>query len=208
MAEYEMQESNLPNREGKRMLYPRIRLKGRYTLEEIARRISQGSTYSTGEIIGLVQSLTEEIAAGMAQGLAVKIDGLGIFTPTLGLRRGAGRETGEEGERRRNAQSIRVSGVHFRADTRLVGETGMRCRLERSERKFQKSSRRYTPEERLGLAKRFLATVCPFLTVGDYVELTGLRPTTAGRELRAWAALPDSGIRAEGLGSHRVYVSR
>ncbi|HBB06883.1 MAG TPA: DNA-binding protein, partial [Bacteroides sp.] len=40
MAMYEMQESNLPNEEGKRILYPRIRLTGQDTLDDVAKYIS------------------------------------------------------------------------------------------------------------------------------------------------------------------------
>lgn len=207
MATYEMQESNLPNEEGRRILYPRMQLTGQYTLRDMAKKISQGTTYSAGEIIGLVQQLTEEVAAGMAFGLSVKIDGLGIFTPALGLSPGAEPETGEPGAVRRNAQSIEVSGVRFRADKSLVQQTARQCRLERSDRKFRKSSQRYTPPQRLALAQEYLEAH-PFLTVGDYALLTGLRQTKAAQELKEWSRQDTSGLRAEGRGTHRVYVRR
>ena len=46
MATYEMQEMNLPNDEGKRILYPRMKLAGQDDLEEIARRISRATTFT------------------------------------------------------------------------------------------------------------------------------------------------------------------
>ena len=99
MAEYEMQELSLPNGEGKRVLYPRMVIRQQASLEQIAERIQHASTYSKGEIIGLVQELARQIAAEMAEGKSVKIDGLGVFTPALGLRKDKERETGEEGSR-------------------------------------------------------------------------------------------------------------
>lgn len=207
MAMYEMQEMTLPNDEGKRVLYPRMRLIGRLTLDDVAQRIGHHSSFSPAEVKGVMEAVTTEIARGMAEGYAVKIDGLGTFTPALGLRRGAERETGDEGSSRRNARSLCVSGVHFRADKPLVKRTGSWCQLERSEAKFRRSSQRYTPQERLALAQTYLQTH-PFLTVGLYEALTGLRHATAARELRRWCEDEETGIRREGWGSHRVYVRR
>ena len=79
--------------------------------------------------------------------------------------------------------------------------------LERSDWKFRKSSTRYTPEERLGLAREFLETHS-YLTVSDYAALTGLLRNAAAKELRRWAEDETSGIGRSGRGTHRVYVRR
>lgn len=47
----------------------------------------------------------------------------------------------------------------------------------------------------------------PYLTVADYMELTGLSHTTAARELQTWSRTPDTGIQAKGQRTHRVYVT-
>lgn len=207
MAMYEMQESNLPNEEGKRILYPRIRLTGQDTLDDVAKYISLTSTFSPGDIKGAVQALVEAIAHSMSEGRSVKIDGLGIFTPTLGLREGFERESGEPDEQRRNAMSICISGVRFKPDKTLLRETAGQCTLERTSWKFRKSSQRYTPQERLKLAQDYLAEHS-FMTVADYERLTGLLHTAAACELRMWRETEGSGISCHGRGSHRVYVAR
>ena len=207
MATYEMQESNLPGKDGERVLFPRMRLWGQMDLDEITKNICRASTFTPGDVKGMVQALSEEIARGMAEGRSVKIDGIGVFTPALGLREGFERETGKEGERRRNATSICVSRIHFRADKELLQETASHCRLERSTRKFRKSSTRYTPEERLRLAKEYLETR-PYLTVANYAALTGLLRDTARKELNNWVEDKSSGIGSSGRGTHKVYVRR
>ena len=207
MADYEMQESNLPNEEGKRILYPSIRLTGQDTLDDVAKYISLTSTFSPGDIKGAVQALVEAIAHSMGEGRSVKIDGLGIFTPTLGLREGFERESGEPDEQRRNAMSICISGVRFKPDKTLLRETAGQCTLERTSWKFRKSSQRYTPQERLKLAQDYLAEHS-FMTVADYERLTGLLHTAAAFELRMWRETDGSGISCHGRGSHRVYVAR
>ena len=143
----------------------------------------------------------------MGEGRSVKIDGLGIFTPTLGLREGFERESGEPDEQRRNAMSICISGVRFKPDKTLLRETAGQCTLERTSWKFRKSSQRYTPQERLKLAQDYLAEHS-FMTVADYERLTGLLHTAAACELRMWRETEGSGISCHGRGSHRVYVAR
>ena len=55
MADYEMQESNLPNEEGKRVVYPRMILWGQTETKEIVENISKNSTFTTGEISGIIE---------------------------------------------------------------------------------------------------------------------------------------------------------
>lgn len=207
MAEYEMQKLNIPHSEEEPILFPRLRLKGCIDLDYIARQIADGTTYARSEVKASVEELARWMAYYMGQGYSVKVDGVGIFTPSLGLREGKERESGQEGEARRNAASICVNDIKFRADCKLVQETGRRCRLERSQRKFQHSSTRYTPRERLALALRYLETH-ETLSVSDYCALTGLLQGKAAGELRDWARDPESGIAARGRGTHKVYARR
>ena len=116
MAEYNMQELNLPGEDGKRILYPRMKLYGQVDLETITEKIAYASSFTRGDIIGLVQAITDEIAYQMGQGYSVKIDNLGVFTPALGLRQDRERETGEEGDAKRNAVSICLKDIHFKVD--------------------------------------------------------------------------------------------
>ena len=120
MAEYNMQELNLPGEDGKRILYPRMKLYGQVDLETITEKIAYASSFTRGDIIGLVQAITDEIAYQMGQGYSVKIDNLGVFTPALGLRQDRERETGEEGDTKRNAVSICLKDIHFKVDQRTT----------------------------------------------------------------------------------------
>lgn len=207
MASYEMQESNLPNEEGRRILYPRMVSLGKIDLKELAEMVGKSSTYSAAEVKGVVDALLAMAVDYMGMGYSVKIDGLGTLRPSLGLRKGFERETGEKGDTRRNATAIHVRGVRFQADKELVRRTDAACRLSRSRKKFRRSSTRYTAQERLELAREYLEKHM-YMTVGEYGALTGLLPTSAGRELRRWAAQEDSGIGTTGRGSHRMYVKK
>ena len=207
MAEYQMQELTLPNEEGKKVLYPRMKLWGQVDLDYLASHINYASTFTPGDIIGIVKALTQAIASEMAQGHSVKVDGLGVFSPSLGLRKGTERESGEPEGRKRNAVSICLDNINFRADKELIQETGMRCKLDRSKWKFQRSSQRYTAEQRLKLAQDYLQRH-PLMKVKDYCDLTGLLRDAAARELKRWSEDVETGIDYTGRGSHKVYIKR
>ena len=208
MAEYDMQELTLPNEDGKRILYPRMQLYGQKDLEYIADKVSYATSFTRGDIKGLVQAITEEIAHSMSEGYSVKIEGLGVFTPSLGLRKDKERESGEEGAPRRNAASICLRDINFRVDKELLYETTGHCTLQRAQyKKCRRSSQMFAPEERLERAKEFMKKNT-FMSVAEYCRLTGLLKTTAANELKAWAAQPDSGINYRGRGTHKLYVLR
>ena len=49
MAEYNMQELNLPGEDGKRILYPRMKLYGQVDLETITEKIAYASSFTRGD---------------------------------------------------------------------------------------------------------------------------------------------------------------
>ena len=203
MAYYKMQELSGIGPDGQRPSYPRMAGGRVVTTDELAERACEESTFSAGEVKGILASVCKYLAWHLREGDRVKIDGLGIFSASLGLADDAEPEV--TGVTRRNARSLRVRGVNLRVDKHLVNEMNRGLRLERSPYKPGRSSARYTPEERLALAVEHLAAH-PYLTVNDYRTLTGLCATPAREELRRWASTPGSGLRASGRGSHRVYV--
>lgn len=207
MAEYNMQELNLPNEEGKRILYPRMKLYGQVDLDTIIDKVSYASSFTKGDVVGLMRAVTDEIAYQMSQGYSVKIDKLGIFTPSLGLRKDRERESGEEGDSKRNAISICLKDIHFKADKELMHNTARQCHLKRSVQKFRQSSQMFSPQERLERAKQYLKENT-FMTLADYCRLTGLLKTSASRELKEWIAQPECGIDYKGRGTHKIYILR
>ena len=202
MAKYTMQEMNLPSEDGERVLFPRLCLEGQIGTQMIAEQIEGSSSFTSGDVCGLIRCLTQQLSRWMGMGYSVKIDGLGIFTPSLALDKGKERETGEE---RRNARSIGVGNVRFKADKQLVRETDRSCELVRTPETIRRSSTKYTAEERLARALSYLDSH-PYLRVADYMTLTGLKRTTAAKELRERVEAADRGIAASGGGRYKVYV--
>ena len=207
MAKYEMQVSNLPPEEGQEAVtFPRMVIERQVDTEELVRRASHGTTFGEAETLGCLRLLARELAYAMAQGCSVRLEGIGTFTPALGLRRGKEREQADGSGGRRNATSVRVKDVNFRASPGLVREVDRWCRLKRSDRKFARSSDRYTEQERLELARGFLRQHGRML-LWQYCQLTGLLKDKASRELRRWTERrEETGITSTGRGPVKAWV--
>lgn len=206
MAQYiKMEMADLHQKGCKQVCY-RLKSNGTVELGELAQECSRGTTFAEGEIKGVVMTLVEGMVRNMSRGFSVHIDGLGTLMPKIGLREDAEREVLDGEGRKRNAQSLHVTGVSFRADKELVKMLDSRCKLEKGAvSRIRKS--KYTEEQRLEKARRFLRehTV---MRLGDYYRMVGLSRTTASLELRKWASSPGTGITSEGSSSAKVYVLR
>ena len=157
-------------------------------------------------ILGVLSLVSEKLALSMAEGYSVKLDGIGTFNAKLGVRDDMLQDAFEEGESSRNAHSIKVTGVAYRADADLIRATNRMCILERGGvSRIRKS--KLTLTERIQKARDFLEKNM-FMRVPDYVRLTGLSRTTASMELRRLALDPTSGITSKGTRSQKFYVLR
>ena len=160
--------------------------------------------YDKSVIEGVVMAVCEHIAYELGNGYCVKIKGLGTFNARLGVREDKEMDGFEEGTQKRNAQSIEVSGISFRADKELIRETDRNCNLERGgESRLRKS--KYTEEERIERARQYLRGN-GYMRVFNYASLTGLSYTTASRELLRIASNPSTGIISRGRKSAKLYL--
>ena len=164
MAMYVMEEMPDIHGTGEQVLYPRFAMMDQVSTEELIRQIASSSGFNVGDVEGVITQIGIEMAHQMAEGKSVKLDGIGTFSPALALCKDKEREKAGEGETHRNARSIVVGNVNFRVDRKMIRRINGRCLLERAPWKSQRSSQKYTPEQRLALAVRYLEEH-PFLTV-------------------------------------------
>ena len=157
-------------------------------------------------ILGVLSLVSEKLALCMAEGYSVKLDGIGTFNAKIGVRSDMLQDAFEEGERSRNAKTLMVTGVSYRADNNLINATDRKCTLERGGVSRLRKSK-YSLEERIQKARDFLEKN-RFMRVPDYVRLTGLSRTSASIELRKLEADPSSGITSRGIRSQKYYVLR
>lgn len=152
----------------------------------------------------VLTQIAEKLPGCLANGFSVKIDEVGLFTARLGVRKDMLPDAFEPGETKRNASSIEVRGVSFKADPELIRETRTKCVLSSGGVSRLKKPKTAL-EERTAMARKFLEKY-HLMRVMDYVRLTGLSKTTASLELRKIADDPASGITFRGRGSQKFYV--
>lgn len=157
---------------------------------------------------GLVKNVVDHVVDAMAEligdGYSVTIDGLGTFKASLGLEKDKEMDTFDNDETKRNARSLRLKGINYRADKVFVREANKHCKLERAgESRLHHSP--YSKEERLKLALQYLEKNGA-MRVADYMELTGLSRTKATLELKEFRQDTSTGITFVGRRSTIVYV--
>lgn len=207
MAEYIKQEMCDLNGTGEKPVYYRMKIQRNMDMEDFVERITYpGSGLSRGSVIQVMTTVAEHLAYCMAEGQSVTLDGIGTFTPRLGVAKDKEIDSLDGDEPKRNARSIEVNGINYRADKELVRETNLRCDLRRGGiSRVWKSP--FTEEERRTRALDYLHEH-PFLRIQDYMAITGLKRSSANRELLRLSSDPASGLTISGYGSHRVYVRR
>lgn len=204
MAKYIKQEMPDMAGTGEKKAYYRMKTEQHFDAEKFVKWMTRYGGIGRGEAMRVLMQASETMAELLAMGISVDIEGFGSFSATIGLKKGKEMDSFEGDEEKRNAVSLCVNGVNFRADKKLVREINRRCDLKRGgERRLRKSP--YTPEERRQLALQYLEQE-GIMHVSDYANLTKLSKTMAGRELIALRKDPTSGITTKGRATAKVYV--
>ena len=207
MAKYIKQEFKSINNEGEASAYYRMETSRRVTMAEFIKEISfPGYGISEATAVQVLSQTATSLARLMAHGCAVTIDGIGTFKATIGVCEDKEQDAFTENEPQRNAQSIEVNGVHYRADKALIKAVRSQCTLERGKQSRIKRSP-YTQEERISRAIAFIEEH-GYMRTRDYAELNELSLSTATVELRKVRKEETSGIRAIGRGSSLIYVKK
>ena len=205
MAKYIKQEMNDLNGKGEGKVYYRLQTERNISFNEFTQQIEEHhGMMNRGLVKNVMTHVVDVMAELLGDGYSVTIDGLGTFKATIGLEEDKVMDTFEGGEAKRNARSLRLTGINYRADKELIKKSNSHCKLERAgESRLHRSP--YTKEERLKLALQYLSEHGA-MRVAEYMDLTGLSRTMAAMELKAFRQDASSGITFIGRGSAKVYV--
>ena len=207
MAKYIKQEMPDLRQTGEQKVYYRLKTERHIDSKEFI--LSLHSTFSgmsEADITRVIIATAGHLGKLLGQGYSVTLDGIGTFKATIGLEEDKELDTLDGTEPKRNAQSLRLKGVNFRADKQLIKTASSNCKLKREgTARIHRSP--YSKEERLALALKHLEEHGA-MKVSDYVNLTGLSQTAARMELKEFRQDPDSGIDFIGRGSAKVYVKK
>ena len=207
MARYIKQELPDLHKTGEKKAYYRMKTERKIDFNQFVDLISShNSGISRGEAFRVLMHATDTLAELLAQGYSVTIDEMGTFKATIGLVRDKEMDSFDEGTPKLNARSLRVDGVSFKADKRLILNVDKRCDLKRAGvSRLCRSP--FSKEERLEKALEYL-NAHGAMKVKNYVELTSLSHTVAAKELREFEHDAASGITSIGRLAGKVYVRR
>ena len=205
MAKYIKQEMIDLSGKSEEKVYYRLQSERNIDFEELAEHVGRhNGMMSKGLVINVMEHVVDAMAELIGKGHSVTIDGLGTFRASLGLEKDKVMDTFDGDETKRNARSLRLTGINYRADKVLIREVNRHCKLERAgEARLHHSP--YSKEERLKLALQYLEEHGAMRVV-EYMELTGLSRTKAAMELKEFRQDLSSGITFIGRGSAKVYV--
>ena len=205
MAQYIKKEIVDLNGSGSTKAYYKLKTWRKLDFDEFVERCqSINKVYSKGLLKGVLMAFSEHLAYEISNGYSVKIDGLGVFTAKLGVRKDKEMDGFEDGTSKRNAKSIEVKGVSFKADKDLIREIERNCDLERGgEERLSKP--KLSKEARIKRARQFLKDN-RYMRVSEYATITGLAYSTAARELCDIASDSSTGIISQGRKSGKLYL--
>ena len=213
MANYIVKEMPVGMGNGKKgRIFPKMQVYTEFDYDKVVELVHTNSpAFSEATVRGVLDTLAVVMKSYLPMGHTLKIDNLGVFSLSLEF---ADNET--ETDNQQDAQEtqetspkkkyhhVKVKGVNFKVDKRLVNAINKENTFERTTGNPSTPSP-YTPEERLQRALNHIDKH-GFITLQEYANLNRLSYSSASRELSKLVVDPHSGIKAKGAGSHKVWV--
>ena len=203
MAKYVLQELPEEMSDGKKIVYPKMQT---YSLHDYA------GSFSEGIIRGVFDALVSVMKSWMPMGHNIKIDGLGVFSLTLGFDESSPSEKAAIENAYDNPKTkyrhVCIKGINFKPDPKLLLALNQEATFERGESNVQVPQKtKLSLEERLARAKAIIAKN-GFMTLYDYANATHQSRSTASKDLHQIVADPNSGITTRGSHSHKVWIAK
>ena len=205
MANFVLQELPEEMSEGKKIVFPKMQT---YSLHDYDTVIKHMRTYagsiSDGLIRAVLDALVSTMQSWMPLGHSIKIDGLGVFSLSLGFdtstpsEKAISKEQDNENPKAKY-RHVCINGINFKPDPKLLFD---RVSTEIVAPKKCK----YSQEERLGKAKAIISKY-GYMTLSDYALATDQSRSAASNDLKRLVADADSGITTRGSHSHKVWIA-
>ena len=214
MANFVLQELPEEMSEGKKVIFPKMQT---YSLHDYDTVIKHMRTYagslSDGLIRAVMDALVSTMQSWMPLGHSIKIDGLGVFSLSLGFdtsspsEKAISEEQQDGEEPKTKYRHVCINGINFKPDPQLLKEMNNLATFERVRTGVVAPKRcKYSREERLEMAKAIINKY-GYMTLTDYVRATGQSRAAASNDLKRLVADADSGITTRGKHSHKVWVT-
>ena len=216
MPNYVLQEMSEEMGNGKKKVYPRMQTYSLHDFDTVVRHMHEYSgSFSEGAIKGVLDALVTTMKSWMPLGHSIKIDGLGVFSLTLGFDTSTPSEA-EAAKKQRNGNAddeqktkyrhVCIKGIRFKPDPQLLKQMNKEATFERAETDIVVPSKpNDSREERI---RKALAIIDKqgYMTLSDYAIATSQSRSAASRDLIQLANDPTSGITSQGRRSSKLYI--
>ena len=214
MANFVLQELPEEMSEGKKVVFPKMQT---YSLHDYDTVIKNMRTYagsiSDGLIRAVFDALVSTMQSWMPLGHSIKIDGLGVFSLSLGFDTSTPSEKAisqglQKGEApKAKYRHVCINGINFKPDPNLLKEMNKQATFDRVSTEIVAPKRcKYSQEERLEKAKAIIGKY-GYMTLTDYALTTDQSRSAASNDLKRLVADTDSGITTRGSHSHKVWIA-
>ena len=210
MANYVIKEMPAGMGNGKKgRIFPKMLVYTEFDYEKVVELIHTNSpAFSQATVRGVLDTLGVVMKSYLPLGHTMKIDNLGVFSLSLEFADNEAESTNpqaaQEATSKKKYHHVRVKGVNFKVDKRLVDGINKENTFERISGNTASPSP-YSLEERLQRALNHIDKH-GFITLQEYANLNRLSYSTASRELSKLVLNPSSGIKTKGAASHKVWV--
>ena len=215
MANYILKELPGEMTDGKTVVYPKMQV---FSLHDYEKVIHNMRIYANGIGEGIIRAVFDAFAQTMMcwlpLGHTMKIDGLGVFSLSLGFdtstpseeKEKLKQEIDEDPDPKLKYRHVCIKSINFKPDPDLLREMNRQTTFDRVgvDVEVPKTSP-YTLEERLARAKTIISTE-GYMTLTDYALATKQSKSAASKDLKRMVFDPDSGITCRGTGSHKIWI--
>ena len=212
MPKYILQELPEEMTDGKKIVFPKMQTYSLHDYETVIEHMRDyAGSISEGMIKAVFDALVSTMKSWMPMGHNIKIDGLGVFSLTLGFDESSPSEKEElkntDEDPKTKYRHVCIKGINFKPDPKLLQALNKEASFERSEAEIQVPQKtKLTREERITRAKAIIEKN-GFMTLYDYANATHQSRSVASKDLRKIVADPTSGITTRGSHSHKVWIA-
>lgn len=212
MPKYILQELPEEMTDGKKIVFPKMQTYSLHDYETVIEHMRDyAGSISEGMIKAVFDALVSTMKSWMPMGHNIKIDGLGVFSLTLGFDESSPSEKAElknvDDDPKTKYRHVCIKGINFKPDPKLLQALNKEATFERGEAEVQVPQKtKLTREERITRAKTIIEKN-GFMTLYDYANATHQSRSVASKDLRQIVADPTSGITTRGTHSHKVWIA-
>ena len=212
MPKYILQELPEEMTDGKKIVFPKMQTYSLHDYETVIEHMRDyAGSISEGMIKAVFDALVSTMKSWMPMGHNIKIDGLGVFSLTLGFDESTSSEKEElkntDEDPKTKYRHVCIKGINFKPDPKLLQALNKEATFERGEAEVQVPQKtKLTREERITRAKAIIQKN-GFMTLYDYANATHQSRSVASKDLRQIVADPTSGITTRGTHSHKVWIA-